>query len=57
MTPNQASKKPNEKAVFDNLRYDRQKQRSKCQLGHLVRSADINRGFSKGDSTKWSYKL
>ena len=57
MTPNQASKKLNEKAVFDNLRDDRQKQRPKFKLGQLVRTADIKRVFSKGDSTNYSYKL
>ena len=57
MTPVQASKKSNEKIVFDNLRDDRQKQRPKFKLSQLVRSADIKRVFSKGDSTNWSYKL
>ena len=57
MTPNQASKKSNEKAVFDNLRDDREKQKPKFKLGDLVRTADIKRVFSKGDSTNWSYKL
>ena len=41
MTPVQASKKSNEKSVFDNLRDDRQKQRPKFKLGDLVRTADI----------------
>ena len=57
MTPVQASKKSNEKAVFDNLRDDRLKQRPKFKLGDLVRTADIKKVFSKGDSTNWSYKL
>ena len=57
MTPIQASKKSNEKIVFDNLRDDRQKQRSKFKLGDLVRTADIKKVFSKGDSTNWSYNL
>ena len=57
MTPLQASKKSNEKAVFDNLRDDTQKQRPKFKLGDLVRTADIKRVFSKGDSTNWSCKL
>ena len=57
MTPVQASKISNEKAVFDNLRDDRQKQRPKFKLGDLVRTADIKRVFSKGDSTNCSYKL
>ena len=57
MTPVQASKKSNEKAVFDNLRDDRQKQRPKYKLGDLVRTADIKKVFSKSDSTNYSYKL
>ena len=57
MTPNQVSKKSNEKAVFDNLRDDRQKQTPKFKLGQLVRTGDIKRVFSKGDSTNYSYKL
>ena len=57
MTPVQASKKVNEKAVFDNLRDDREKQRPKFKIGDLVRAADFKRVFSKGDSTNYSYKL
>ena len=57
MTPNQASKKSNEKAVFDKLRDGREKQKPKFQLGQLVRTADIKKVFSKADSTNWSYKL
>ena len=57
MTPVQASKKSNEKKVFDNLRDGRQKQRPKYKLGQLIRTADIKKVFSKGESTNWSYKL
>ena len=57
MTPIEASKKSNEKIVFDNLRDDRQKQTLKHILGQLVRTADIKKVFSQGDSTNWSYKL
>ena len=57
MTPLQASEKSNEKAVFDNLRDYRKKQRSKFRLGDLVRTADIKKVFSKGDSTNYSYKI
>ena len=57
MTPIQASKKINEKLVFSNLKDDRVKRRPKFKLGDLVRTADIKRVFSKGDSTNWSYKL
>ena len=57
MTPVQTSKKSNQKLVYHNLRDDRQKQRPKFDLGDLIRTADIKKVFSKGDSTNWSYKL
>ena len=57
MTPVQASKKSNERKVYSNLRDDRAKQKPKIKLGQLVRTADIKRVFSKGDSINWSYNL
>ena len=57
MTPNQASKKSNEKLVYSNLKDRRVKQQPKFKLGQLVRTADIKKVFSKGDSTNYSYKL
>ena len=57
MTPNQASKKSSKKEVNSNLQDRRVKQKPKFNLGQLVRTADIKRVFSKGDSTNWSYKL
>ena len=57
MTPIQASKKSNEKLVYNNLKDNRKIQKLKYKLGDLVRTADIERVFSKGDSTNWSYKL
>ena len=57
MRPIQANKKVNEKEVFSNLRDDRVKRQPKIKLGQLVRTADIKRVFSKGDSTNYSYKL
>ena len=57
MTPNQASKKSNEKSVYNYLKDTREIQKPKFKLGQLVRTADIKRVFSKGDSTNWSYKL
>ena len=57
MTPVEASEKSNEKIVYNNLRDDRVKQQPKFKLGQLVRTADIKRVFSKGDSTNYSYKL
>ena len=57
MTPIQASKKSNEKIVYNNLKDDRKNRKPKLYLGQLVRTADIKRVFSKVDSTSYSYKL
>ena len=57
MTPNQASKNLNEKLVNSNLQDKRRKLNQKYKLGQLVRTADIKRVFSRGDSTNNSYKL
>ena len=57
MTPSQASKKVNEKIVYSNLQDKRVKQKPNFKLGQLVRTADIKKVFSKGDSTNYSYKL
>ena len=54
MTPIQASKKSNEKVVYNNLKDNREVQRPKFKLGQLVRTADIKKVFSKGDSTNYS---
>ena len=56
-TPIQASKKSNETEVFSNLQDRRQKQTPKFKLGDLVRTSDIRKVFSKGDSTNHGYKL
>ena len=57
MTPTQASKKVNEKVVYNNLQDRRVKQKPKFHLGQLIRTADIKKVFSKGDSTNYSYEL
>ena len=57
VTPNRASKKPNERKVYSNLQDKRRKLNPKYKLGQLVRTADMKRVFSKGDSTNYSYKL
>ena len=57
MTPIQASRKSNEKTVYTNLQDRRVRQRPKYKLGQLVRTADIKKVFSKGDSTDCGYKL
>ena len=56
MKPIDASKKSNQKLVYNNLKDDREVLKPKFKLGQLVRTADIKRVFSKGDSTSWSKK-
>ena len=57
MTPNQTSKKAIEKEVYSNLQDRRDRFQPKFILGELVRTGDIKKVFSKGDSTNWSYNL
>ena len=57
MTPFQASKKSNEKIVYSNLKDNREARTPKFNLGQLVRTADIKKVLSKGDSTNYSWKL
>ena len=57
MTPLQASKKSNETLVYTNLQDKREKETLEFKLGDVVRTADMKKVFSKGDSTIWSYKL
>ena len=55
--PIDASKKSNENIVYSNLKDKREVRKPKFKLGDLVRTADIKKVFSKGDSTNCSYKL
>ena len=57
MTPVQASKKSNKILFYTNLQDQRVKQQPKFKLVDLVRTTDVKRVFSKGDSTNWSTKL
>ena len=57
MTPVQASKKSNERKVYSNLQDRRVRQQPNLKIGQLVRTADIKKVFSKGDSKNYSYKL
>ena len=47
----------NGKLVINNLQDKKQKQNPKLKLKHLVRTADIKRGFSRGDSSNYSNEL
>ena len=57
LTPIQASLKKNEGYVYKNFLDKRKKVKPKFQINDLVRTADLKRTFSKGDTTNWSYKL
>ena len=57
MTPIQASLKKNEGNVYKNLLDKRNKIKPKFQINDLVRTAGLQRTFSKSDTTYWSYKL
>ena len=57
LTPIQASLKKKEGYVYKNLLDKRKRIFPKFQLNDLVRTADLKKTFSKGDTTKWSYKL
>ena len=55
--PIDVSKKSNEKLVCSKFQDKRKILNPKYKLGQIVRTADIKRVFSKGDSTNYSYKL
>ena len=57
MTPIKASLKRNERFVHKKLLDKRKKLKPKFQVKILVRTADIKKTFSQGDTTKWSYIL
>ena len=57
MTPIRASLKENEGFVHNNLIGKRKKITPNFQINDLVRTADLKKTFSKGDTTNWSYKI
>ena len=57
LTPIQASLKKNEGYVYKNLLDKRKKIKPKFPINDLVRTADLKKTFSKGDTTNWSFKL
>ena len=54
LTPIQASLKKNEGFVHRNLLDKRKKITPKFQINNLVRTADLKKTFSKGDTTNWA---
>ena len=57
LSPKDASLKKNEGFVYRNLLDKRNKIKPNDKIGDLVRTADLRKMFSKGDTTNWSYKL
>ena len=57
LTPIQASLKKKEGYVYKNILDKRKKIKPKYEIGDLVRTADLRKTFSKGDTTNWSYKF
>ena len=49
--------KKNQGFVYKNLLDKRKKKTPKFQINDLVRTADLKKTFSKGDTTNWCYKL
>ena len=57
LSPKDTSLKKNEGFVYKNLLDKRKKVKPKYEIGDLIRTADLKKTFSKGDTTNWSYKL
>ena len=57
LSPKDASLKKNEGYVYKNLLEKRKKVKPRYQIKDLVRTADIKKTFSKGDTTNRSYRL
>ena len=57
LSPKDASLKKNEGFVYKNLLDKRKELKPKYEIGDLVRTADLKKTFSKGDTTNWSYKM
>ena len=57
LTPIQASLIKNEGFVYKKVLDKRKKIKPKYEIGNLVRTADLKKTFSKGDTTNCSYKL
>ena len=57
LTPIQAPLEKNEGFVYQNLIDKRNKVKPQLQVNDLVRTADLKRNLSKGETTNWSYKL
>ena len=57
LTPFQPSLKNNEGFVYNNILDNRKNLKPKFQVNDLVRTGDLKRISSKGDTTNWLFKL
>ena len=57
LTPIQASLKQNEGFVYNKILDKRKKIKPKFQVNDFVRTADLRKIFSEGDTINWSYIL
>ena len=57
LTPIQATLKKNESYFYNNIKDKRKIINQKLQVNDLVRTAGLEKNFSKGDTTDWPYKL
>ena len=57
LTSFQGSLKKNEGYIYKNLINKRKEIKPKYEIGILVKTADLNKTFSKGDTTNWPYKI
>ena len=47
----------NDKTIYSKFTDKRERQKPKYKMGDLVRTFHNRSVFSKGDSTRWSYKI
>ena len=57
MTPFETSEKTREKVVLNNIKDTTETQELKCNPGDVVRTSDIKKVLSKGDSTIYICQL
>ena len=57
LKPTEASLKKDEGFVYHSLIDKRKKVKPKYKIHNVVRTADLTRTFSKGDTNNWLFKL
>ena len=57
LTPIQVSLKKNEGFLYNNFLDKQKKIKAKFQRNNIVRTTDLKKTFSKGDTTNWFYNI